>query len=97
VRRRGGRTKRARADQPAELIELFNFEASPYCRKVREALNELDLDYRVRNVAKNSARRPELVARGGRMMVPYLIDANTGTEMYESDDIIRYLHAQYGA
>lgn len=83
-------------EQPDELPIIYNIEASPYCRKVREKFNELNLDYRVENVGKFSARRPELVDRGGEMMVPYLIDPNTGTEMYESDDIVDYLESTYG-
>ena len=83
-------------EQPPELLALYNFEASPYCRKVREALCELNLDYEVHNVAKKSPRRPELIARGGKMLVPYLIDPNTGTEMYESDAIVAYLERTYG-
>jgi glutathione S-transferase len=97
VRPRGRRTRVPRAQQPEKMLQLYNFEASPYCRKVREALNELDLDYHVKNVAKRSQRRPELVERGGKMMVPYLVDANTGTAMYESDDIVAYLRSTYGA
>ena len=87
-----------RGERPAavEPLVLYNFEASPYCRKVREALNELDLDHTLRNVARGGARRQELRERGGRMMVPYLIDPNSGREMYESDDIIAYLKTQYG-
>ena len=34
-----------------------------------------------------------LIARGGKQQVPYLIDPETGTEMYESDDIVEYLKA----
>jgi glutathione S-transferase len=30
------------------------------------------------------------------MQVPYLIDPNTNREMYESDDIVAYLEAEYG-
>lgn len=82
-------------DPPAELLHLWNFEASPYCRKVREALCELDLDYHVHNVAKRSTRRPELVALGGTMMVPYLVDPNADVAMYESDDIVAYLRRTY--
>ena len=93
---RGSHVKSPRTEQPEQVLELYNFEASPYCRKVRETLNELDLDYRVHNVAKKGRKRPELIERGGKMMVPYLIDPNTGSEMYESDDIVRYLHATYG-
>ncbi len=32
----------------------------------------------------------------GRMQVPYLIDPNTDTRMFESEDIIRYLQTTYG-
>jgi len=96
VRPRGRRARVKREEQPDHALELFNFEASPYCRKVREQLNELDLDYRVRNVGKRSKRRPELVERGGKMMVPYLVDPNTDREMYESDDICAYLAQTYG-
>ena len=47
--------------------------------------------------AKGSTRRPELAERGGKELFPYLIDPNTGTEMYESDDINAYLRQTYGA
>ena len=82
--------------QPAKMLELWNFEASPYCRKVRETLCELNLDYRVHNVAKRGRRRGDLVALGGKMQVPYLADPNTDTALYESDEINAYLERTYG-
>ena len=99
IRPRGRRARSAVRDrpQPSELLVLYNIEGSPFCRKVREALAALDLDYRVENVGKGSARRSELAARGGTIMVPYLIDPNRGVEMYESDEIVAYLEAAYGA
>lgn len=98
VRPRGTRVAAAYAHrtQPEKLIDLWGFEASPFCRKVREALSELGLDYQAHNVGKRGRRRPELVALGGKMQVPYLVDPNTGTAMYESDDIIAYLRRTYG-
>jgi len=95
----GGRLdpRRAGRPQPDKLIELWSFEASPYCRKVREKLCALGLDYHVHNVAKSGSRRDALVTRGGRMMVPYLADPNLGVEMYESDDIVAWLEQTYGA
>lgn len=35
--------------------------------------------------------RSRLAARGGRVQLPYLVDPNTGQEMYESREIIAYL------
>jgi glutathione S-transferase len=83
--------------RPERLLELYEFESCPYCRKVREALSILDLDARVHPCPKGGTRfRPEVERRGGKQQFPYLVDPNTGKEMYESDDIVRYLFEQYG-
>src|SRR5262245_55675356 len=83
--------------RPDRALELYEFEACPYCRKVREALSVLDLDAVVHPCPKNGARfRPEVVRRGGKAQFPFLVDPNGGVEMYESDDIIRYLFERYG-
>jgi glutathione S-transferase len=90
---RGTFYRKARA--PERPLELWSFEASPFCRIVREALSTLELPYRLHNVAKGSAQREAFVARSGRMMVPFLFDPNTGVEMFESADIVEYLEKTY--
>lgn len=39
--------------------------------------------------------RRELLERTGRVAVPYLIDPNTGMDLYESADIVAYLKGAY--
>jgi glutathione S-transferase len=90
---RGSRYRKARA--PEKPLELWSFEASPYSRLVRETLSELEIPYMLHNVPKKSKRREAFVARSGKMMVPYLADPNTGKEMFESADIVRYLETEY--
>ena len=85
------------ARAPEKPLELWSFEASPFCRIAREKLCTLELPYRLHNVAKGSAKREEFVRRSGQMMVPYLVDPNTGKEMFESADIVRYLDLTYAA
>lgn len=80
---------------PDRPLELWSFEASPFCRLVRERLCELELPYHLHNVARGSARRDAFVARSGKMQVPYLVDPNTGTELFESADILAYLDATW--
>ena len=83
--------------RPERPLELYDFEGCPYCRKVREALSILDLDADVFPCPKNGKRfRPEVVKQGGKAQFPWLVDPNTGKAMYESDDIVRYLFAEYG-
>jgi glutathione S-transferase len=93
--RLGGGSRYRRARAPEQLLELYSFEASPFCRIAREALCSLELPYRLHNVASGSARREAFVARSGKMMVPWLADPNTGVEMFESADIVSYLNETY--
>lgn len=79
------------------LLKLYDMEGCPFCRLAREALTELDLDAEIIPVAKGDEKvRAELKALGGKVQMPFLVDANTGQEMYESFDIVNYLYAQYG-
>ena len=83
--------------RPEKTLELFEFESCPFCRKVREALTVLDLDAMIYPCPKRGPRyREELKRRGGKAQFPYLVDPNTGKEMYESDDIVAYLFRVYG-
>jgi glutathione S-transferase len=84
--------------RPEKPLALYEFEGCPFCRKVREALSVLDLDADVYPCPKNGPRfRPWVREHGGKAQFPYLVDPNTGREMYESDDITRYLFAEYGS
>lgn len=81
---------------PAHPLELWSFEASPYCRLVRETLCALEIPYLLHNVAKGSPARDAFVRLSGRMQVPWLRDPNTGVGMFESADIVDYLERTYG-
>lgn len=97
VRGASGIQSNPAALKPAQTLQLFDIENCPYCRLVREALTELDLDAEVYPCPKGGERyRPEVVERGGKAQFPYLVDPNTGVEMYESLDIVAYLFETYG-
>jgi glutathione S-transferase len=85
-----------RGRAPEKPLELWSFEASPFCRIAREKLCTLEIPYRLHNVAKGSPGRDAFVRRSGKMMVPWLVDPNTGRSMFESADIVRYLDETYG-
>lgn len=91
-----GTNARPAAEQPARPLQLYEFEACPYCRLVREALTELDLDALIYPTPHGGKRfRPKVEKLGGRQQFPYLVDPNTGESMYESGDIIAYLYQRY--
>jgi glutathione S-transferase len=82
---------------PGKPLELYSFEASPYCKIVREALCALELPYHLHNVARGSPSRAAFEKRSGRLQVPYLVDPNTGSALFESAEIVRYLESTYAA
>lgn len=116
---RFGAGREARASvAPAQPLELYSFEGSPFARLVRERLCELELPYVLRSVGRSAAsdwlppgvrdalgiaaapttlNRQVLLARAGRVSVPYLVDPNCGVEMGESAAIIGHLQMRYGA
>jgi glutathione S-transferase len=92
-----GTNARAPARRPTRHLRLYEFEACPYCRLVREALTELDLDALIYPSPHGGKRfRPKVAALGGRQQFPFLVDPNTNESMYESADIIDYLYRTYG-
>lgn len=93
---RGSMVQKAARKQPAQPLELYEFEASPFCRLVRERLTELDLDVMIYPCPKGGTRfRPTVKKLGGKQQYPFMVDPNTGTSLYESYDIIRYLNETY--
>jgi glutathione S-transferase len=86
------------APRPEKPLILYEYDASPFCKRVREVMNLLDLkvEYRPCPGARYSSFSDDLFERAGRRTVPYLIDPNTGVEMFESDDQIEYLLNTYG-
>lgn len=81
--------------QPEELLEVYQFESCPFCKKVREKLNELQIDFIARQVDPNGDRE-KVQDISGQTGVPVLVDPNTETVMPESDDIVEYLEEHYG-
>lgn len=91
-----GLSLRPAVRQPQQPLELYEFEGCPFCRLVREALTELDLDAMIYPCPHGGTRfRPKAIELGGKSQFPFLVDPNTGTRLYESADIIHYLSETY--
>jgi len=74
---------------------LYGYEASPFCKIVRERLVELELPHIQRTCGRGSSKRNELYMKTGRFQVPYLEDPNTDVKLFESADILDYLNEVY--
>lgn len=72
---------------------LYIEKSCPYSRKVINFMKKNKIKFQLRDTDEKKNEK-ELMSRGGKRQVPYLVDTKTQIEMYESNDIIEYLNTQ---
>ena len=90
--------EQAVVDQQTASLALYQYEACPFCVKVRRAMKRNGLNIETRDVKRSESAREELLAGGGILKVPCLrIEDGQGRAewMYESSDIISYLERRF--
>lgn len=100
---RGGRgnTGTAMPMQPDKALILYEHEACPYSRRVREVMTHLNLDYESRpSPHKGYVYRDELKELAGKAQVPFLLDNNFAEgsgddKILDSQVIIEHLFTHY--
>jgi len=55
----------------------------------------LKVELELKDISEDETALAELIEKGGQKQVPYLIDTEKGTAMYESSDIIEYIRENY--
>lgn len=90
------RQKNARPDNEKMIpLELWGYECSPFVAPVREKLCSLCLQHKFVSCARGSANRDRMIEKTGRFQVPFLVDPNTGIQLYEGPEIVKYLDQVY--
>ena len=83
-----------KVDKKTQHFTLYQFEACPFCVKVRRFIRKNSLKIELKDAKNNMANKSEFVNNGGKHKVPCLkiekINAKT-TWLYESDAIIQFL------
>lgn len=81
--------------KPTDIV-LYQTDWCGYCARVREALDRLDLNYRIVNVPDAHSQRRILSELFGVTGVPSITDGNV--KIADDDDaIVEYLERTYGA
>jgi len=90
--------QQALIDGQTASLTLYQYQACPFCVKVRRAMKRQGLKIETRDVKRNDIAREELLAGGGDLKVPCLRigEGECGAQwMYESKDIIGYLEGRF--
>lgn len=83
--------------RPETPLTFYDKQDCPASRKVREVFSILDLDVLTLPCPEGGATfAPELAQRSPGAKAPFLVDANTGFELADADEIVSYLFCTYG-
>ncbi|WP_295892052.1 glutaredoxin [uncultured Vibrio sp.] len=84
-------------DKKASSLALYQFEACPFCVKVRRSMKRQSVKIDLRDAKNDQTHREELRTQGGAVKVPCLRIEKEGktTWMYESSDIVNYLEKEF--
>jgi len=95
---RRSETEQAHVDRDAAQLCLYHYPGCLFCTRVHYTIKRLNLTLPLRDIRADPAARQELLAGGGRGMVPCLrIPTENGHRwLYESSDISHYLKQQFG-
>ncbi len=77
------------------MLILYVKKTCSFCHKVRTFAVTYDISIEQKDITADPSIMDELIERGGKRQVPYLVDDKAGVEMYESDDIVKYLRMNY--
>lgn len=73
------------------MLKLYYKPTCPFCQKVLQYADEAGIELDLMDIVDDPALADELIEKGGKRQVPFLVDEDNNKEMYESDDIISYL------
>jgi len=77
------------------MLTLFYKPSCPFCQRVLAEAEDMRIKLNLKDTGTDSVALGELLEKGGKKMVPYLVDDERGVSMYESGDIIAYLQEHY--
>ncbi len=78
------------------MYTLYYKSTCPFCQKVLAFIKENNITVDLKDIM-DQEHADALIAKGGKQQVPFLIDSENDTSMYESDDIIAYLTSKMNA
>ena len=73
------------------MFTLYYKPSCPFCQRVLQMADNLKVSFDLKDISEDESARLELIEKGGKQMVPFLVDTDKGVSMYESSDIIDYI------
>ena len=92
------RQEQDKIDSMTAKMSLYQFNACPFCVKVRRQLRKYSLNIELRDAKNNAEYKKELMIEGGKHKVPCLRIEDSSKSvrwLYSSDDICSFLEKEF--
>jgi len=76
------------------MLKIYIKTFCPYCAVVLKKLEEDAIPFEELNI-ENEEVLQELLEKGGKRQIPFLVDEERDVSMYESGDIVNYVEEHY--
>lgn len=73
------------------MLTLYYYESCSFCQRVLQMADNLKVELDLKDVSEDETALAELLEKGGKNQVPFLVDTENDVSMYESSDIIDYM------
>jgi len=77
------------------MLTLYYQPSCPFCQRVLGEAEALGVQMNLKDTASDEVVLNELIEKGGKKTVPFLVDSDRGVQMYESGDIVAYMEEYY--
>jgi len=77
------------------MLHLYYKPTCPFSKQVLAVSEQIGVPLNLLDVGADEKLREELINKGGKKQVPFLVDDERGAMIYESGDIIEYLNEHY--
>ena len=72
------------------MVTIYTLPDCPFCNHVKSFAEDNDIKFEDKTI-EDAENLKELIEKGGKKQVPFMVDEDNETMMFESDDIIAYL------
>lgn len=73
------------------MLTLYYDPSCPFCQRVLQMADNLNVSLDLKDIEEDETALAELLEKGGMKQVPFLVDTESATSMYEASDIIDYM------
>jgi len=77
------------------MLTLYYRPTCPFSQRVLQMADNLKVEFDLKNISEDEAAAKDLIEKGGKQQVPFLVDTEKDVSMYESYDIIDYIRDNY--